>query len=703
MTVEEDGSLDGMPTSNDQGINSFTVTVTDSDNNVAQTQLIINVDNIQTSTVYEAETATIEGVVNISGPNGSSEGRIADFTGKGPSAYIEFSVSNLEDITRQANISFNYYHGATADRPLTLSVNDVVIDPALSFPSTGSWSVSASTSTTRINLEPGDNKIKISALTESSGANIDYMLVNIMDLATQDDDMDGVNNDSDTCPDSDKGIRVDSSGCEIVNVAPVADRLFVDLNEGETVNIQLAGSDGNGDELTYQITEQPKNGIVSINGNIATYTHTVVIESVDSFSYVVSDGITQSDIALASLTIKLTDDTPIAVPLSFKILPGEQLNISLVGRDSDSASLTYTINDRPSKGVLSELSGNEISYTPNVNANGTDTFTYTVSDGNTLSESAEVQISIENNIAALYGVASQGSQYASFTADLALDGDITTYQHTQCNATDNWWQVSLPNGSAVGTVKVTIRNSNLARSKGAKVYIDNSSYSGNLDNATLIGELSKSTEAQVFNIPEGPVEANFVIVKGTDDCLHLAEVEVLGSLASEPYFESHVSELLVAFDTPKDAPITQIKGSDYQGDTITYTLDEGSPFSIDQLGNITLTGNLPETGSEYTVNVILSDGENSTSTAITIKTTAANAVEKAVATGNSDLVTKSELYEAVLNEIEKNRTQDNALIAQLFNLNSDGTAKSDGTSLTSVSWDPSRDSALMKNTFGINR
>lgn len=44
----------------------------------------------------------------------------------------------------------------------------------------------------------------------------------------------------------------------------------------------------------------------------------------------------------------------------------------------------------------------------------------------------------------------------------------------------------------------------------------------------------------------------------------------------------------------------------------------------------------------------------------------------------------------------------NPIITQLYNLNSDGTAKNDGTSLTSIDWEPTWDTAIMSPTLGVN-
>ena len=80
-----------------------------------------------------------------------------------------------------------------------------------------------------------------------------------------------------------------------------------------------------------------------------------------------------------------------------------------------------------------------------------------------------------------------------------------------------------------------------------------------------------------------------------------------------------------------------------------------------------------------------------------------NTVETALQTGDARHVLNDQyLVIAALDEMDA--TQGLLLDAktQLFNLNADGTAKSDGSSLTDIDWDPSHDAALFVPTVGKN-
>ena len=76
--------------------------------------------------------------------------------------------------------------------------------------------------------------------------------------------------------------------------------LFIDISG--VVNINLYGSDEDGDALTYHIVDAPKYGSVSLTANIGTYTSSGSLLD-DSFTYVVNDGTADSE--KGTITISL--------------------------------------------------------------------------------------------------------------------------------------------------------------------------------------------------------------------------------------------------------------------------------------------------------------------------------------------------------------------------------------------------------------
>ncbi|WP_430460230.1 ImpA family metalloprotease [Thalassolituus sp. LLYu03] len=77
-----------------------------------------------------------------------------------------------------------------------------------------------------------------------------------------------------------------------------------------------------------------------------------------------------------------------------------------------------------------------------------------------------------------------------------------------------------------------------------------------------------------------------------------------------------------------------------------------------------------------------------------------SAVEKAISTGDASVAGDAELLEAALATIDQQSKAYLSVKARLLQLNSDGSARSDGTSLTAVTWDVTHDAARLGPQFG---
>ena len=73
------------------------------------------------------------------------------------------------------------------------------------------------------------------------------------------------------------------------------------------------------------------------------------------------------------------------------------MNIKLNANDADEDNLSVTIVDEPSNGQLGNVnpSTNTVTYTPDEDYSGEDTFTFIVNDGNIDSNEATVSITVE--------------------------------------------------------------------------------------------------------------------------------------------------------------------------------------------------------------------------------------------------------------------------------------------------------------------
>jgi hypothetical protein len=71
-------------------------------------------------------------------------------------------------------VIFGYALAAGADRPMSVTVNEVVVDGFLSFPQSGSWSNFREVKVP-VRLDAGENVIELAAI-GYSGPDVDYMV-----------------------------------------------------------------------------------------------------------------------------------------------------------------------------------------------------------------------------------------------------------------------------------------------------------------------------------------------------------------------------------------------------------------------------------------------------------------------------------------------------------------------------------------------
>jgi len=178
-----------------------------------------------------------------------------------------------------------------------------------------------------------------------------------------------------------------------VNDAPAALAQSVTTSEDIAKPIVLAGTDPDSDSLTFEVVSQPSKGALSGSVPNLIYTPNANANGSDSFSFKVNDGKGDSAVATVSISITAVNDEPVAVAQSVSTLEDIAKAIVLVGSDVDSDPLSYIAVNLPIKGVLSGTGAN-LTYTPNANVNGSDSFSYKVNDGQVDSAVVTVSVSI---------------------------------------------------------------------------------------------------------------------------------------------------------------------------------------------------------------------------------------------------------------------------------------------------------------------
>lgn len=183
-----------------------------------------------------------------------------------------------------------------------------------------------------------------------------------------------------------------------VNDKPVAANATVQQDEDTpfTFSLQPYVSDVDGDVLAITVG-MPQYGTVSANADGSfTYTPNANYFGTDSFTYRANDGQLDSQLATVTLTIAAVNDAPVATDLTLTTAEDSVLTINLLtqGSDVDSTLLTSHIVNGPTHGTLTANADGSYYYTPTANYNGTDHFTFVISDGDQESNVATVLLNI---------------------------------------------------------------------------------------------------------------------------------------------------------------------------------------------------------------------------------------------------------------------------------------------------------------------
>ena len=180
-----------------------------------------------------------------------------------------------------------------------------------------------------------------------------------------------------------------------VNDSPVATAREVDVSEDGSVAIELSGTDAEGSIGGYEVVTEPENGELSGDPPSLTYTPNMDFNGTDGFLFSVVDGDdVTSEPARVSINVTPVNDAPVAVAQSLTITGGESIDIVLEGTDIDGTVESYEVLTEAQHGTLTRTPP-EVTYTPNADFSGQDTFTFNVTDNEgATSASAEVVIEV---------------------------------------------------------------------------------------------------------------------------------------------------------------------------------------------------------------------------------------------------------------------------------------------------------------------
>ena len=130
-----------------------------------------------------------------------------------------------------------------------------------------------------------------------------------------------------------------------------------------------------------------------LNAAVLTYSPESDYTGNDTIRFVANDGIYNSNAAIIIVTVLPVNDPPIADDLSVGTDEDVAVAFTLSGFDQDENSLTYQLTKLPVHGTLTGA-GPMLTYEPEPDFNGADSFEFRVNDGFAASNIAKVSITV---------------------------------------------------------------------------------------------------------------------------------------------------------------------------------------------------------------------------------------------------------------------------------------------------------------------
>lgn len=216
-----------------------------------------------------------------------------------------------------------------------------------------------------------------------------------------------------------------------VNDIPVALDQSVSTTKNTARRIVLSATDAENQPLTYSIVSGSTHGTLSGTGFIQIYTPESNYVGPDSFSYKASDASSDSVVVTVNIRVSASNVAPVALDQAVSSAEDTAKAVVLGAMDDDNDPLTYIIVSNPTRGTLLGTPPN-ITYIPNTNAFGVDTFTFKVNDGGEDSSVATVTVNLSpvNDVPVVESLTVSGSEDSTIAVPIRTvdpDGDQLSY------------------------------------------------------------------------------------------------------------------------------------------------------------------------------------------------------------------------------------------------------------------------------------
>lgn len=182
--------------------------------------------------------------------------------------------------------------------------------------------------------------------------------------------------------------------------APVATNDSATTAEESPVTVAVLNndSDAEGSDLTVAVVIAPTNGSATSDGSRVTYTPNADFNGSDSFTYRATDRTDLSARAVVTVSVTPVNDAPVVVADGATTDEDVAVTVNVLDNDSDidGDTLSVALVDAPANGSVT-TDDTTITYTPNSDFNGSDSFTYRAVDAGGLESDTPATVTLTIN------------------------------------------------------------------------------------------------------------------------------------------------------------------------------------------------------------------------------------------------------------------------------------------------------------------
>ena len=519
-----------------------------------------------------------------------------------------------------------------------------------------------------------------------------------------------------------------------VNDAPVVvegNAVSITTAEDTEKSLTLNASDIDGDSLSWSVASPASNGSATVSAGVVNYAPGASFNGNDSFAVAVTDG-TDTVTVQVNVTVTAENDAPVIDQETASIATDEdtQGSVTLSASDPEGTALNWTISSAAANGSAGVSASGVVTYDPEANFNGTDSFTVMVSDGD-LNDTRVVNVVVsavndapeitegetaslstdEDNMGSVTLNATDvegdtinwsiGSQASDGTAVVSGTGTSQTVNYTPAadfNGTDSF-VVAIDDGTDTDSiiVNVTVVAANDApviTSTEVTTATEGEAYqytvaANDVDGDALTFSLTEAPEGMVISgstinwTPENGVETSNVTVTVADAT---AEATQSFTIVVTPVNDAPaITSSAVTSATEGSEYTYQVVAEDIDSTELTYSLTEAPE-------GMTISGNTmswtPANGAESAnVTVEVSDGSLRDSQSFTITVSATNDAPE-IDQGAVTVLTTDEDTSTTLN-LTATDVDSESLTWRISAASENGSASVDGSGV--VSYEPAAD------------